>query len=206
MFVVRRQGVMAMLYKCALFRQQEPGINQVILALDFEGDGTSQKIGQYLLQLVGRPSRRRLATEVIAQAGRIAVSLLREGDEIDTIQEDIICEPYAIMQKTGEFVEAAFQRACPLKLEDPMWRQAIRASCDAFLVMRRSDMGSNNLPSVKHTAHVIESDYPYGMFDFFMCLIHVLNWIRSVLLNFIMRAWDSIHRGGPRQLSAIHNC
>ena len=67
-----------MLWLCARFRESGPG-REIVIAIDFEGDATTQSLGQQLLQRIGRPAKKRLATEVVAQSARFVVVGLEGG-------------------------------------------------------------------------------------------------------------------------------
>jgi hypothetical protein len=60
---LQQHGFYSMLWRCAKWKKLHRG-NGVVLGIRFESDCTAQSLGQYLLQRIGRPSKRRLKTEV----------------------------------------------------------------------------------------------------------------------------------------------
>ena len=185
--VACHKGFLAMLWSCASFRNSHPD-NLVILGLDFESDGTTQCLSQELLQRVGRPTRRKLATEVMAQSGRICIQVIQHGEVQYTHWEDLISSPFATMGKTAPFVVAAFDRGFGINFASPAWRSAFRAAANRLVLNFRSDLGSNNAPAQRHFAATVQENYVHTLYDTTACEVHVCNRIRTARV----RSWFSL--------------
>ena len=193
-FLLHQQkcGIYTLFYKLALIRalRDEHGRQKffVIFGLNGEGDGTSQSIAQHLLQRLGRPTRRRLSTEVFRQYYGFSFEILdRDGNVVYSSIESFNAPPYALIGKSAPFVLEAIRRGIPIKIWESHWKHILHYAVDTFSLLMTTDMGSNNLPALRDMAWHIESEHPKGLFDHGSCGIHdeskVRNGITDVVTN-----------------------
>ena len=130
-------------------------LKQTFSVLDFESDSTTQSVSEHLMNLIGRPSKRKLATEVINMSCRVRVTALCDGDIAFELEHTYLCGSLALLGKTAPFILEAWMRRLPIGFSEMKWKSALYAACDCFIVDFHQDQGSNNEPPLKHMAHDI---------------------------------------------------
>lgn len=188
---LQREALQEFLHKAALFRLSSTGAvaHVVILAYSHESDSTAQSVAQHVLQTLGRPSRRRLPTEVVNQRGSFRFLLRRVCKDTGAVL-DAVCGSEAwhaksvcVLEKASGYIAAALMRGMPFDLGDELWDKwsaAVSVACDAFLVDQRTDKGSNNGPALRHVAAVV-GEVPAALLDMGVCELHVLNGLKSTI-------------------------
>lgn len=163
----------------------------VVVAYGHESDTTSQSLAQHVLQLFGRATRRRLATEILNQRGVFKLVLKRvdgeSGEVVDTTEttQHWHSYSYAILDESSPFIAEALTRGMPFDLGGPLWESwqlALQAGCDAVIVDQRADKGSNNRPAIKHIIGTI-GELGISLCDTTVCELHVINGIKSSAPN-----------------------
>lgn len=199
----QRRGILNLLYKCASFRVSGPG-RQVVLGIRYEMDGASQSISQALIQRLGRPTSRKIATEVHNHSCHLEVLLLSPDQQPTKISETFIMAPLAMLGKTAHFVAAAMQRGIPLL--DPEVMRVLPVSVDALVVDVHADLGSSNLPAMRHYADILDKDLRGGsaFFDTTCCEIHVTNRIKSQITELSRNVGKLYSLGNLFKLASTH--
>ena len=182
-------GLADILKKCAIFRasSNQSWLNVVIIGFSHESDSTHQSVAQHLIQKVGRPASKRLATEVINQRGNFAFLLMRCNRQTAAIiheewfRFDWHCFSVVILEKTAPFIRRALQLGMPFQLgedEWDTWNDALVAACDTLVIDQHGDKGSNNAPAFRDLACVV-GEMGKSMNDISVCEIHVLQGIKN---------------------------
>jgi hypothetical protein len=117
---LQHHGLRALLYRCAIFKRQSSD-HIVALCISHEFDGTKQMVSQAQIQRLGRPAKRRVGAEVLAQRCNLFVVLSSPHDTV-TITEKFICRPIVQVgqaAKTAPFQVKALEMCKALDFEDP---------------------------------------------------------------------------------------
>lgn len=200
------EGLRNFLFKCAAFRAQS-NQHKVVLGLMYEFDTTCQSVAQALLQRIGRPSKQRLATEVYNRSCTIRAALLAPGAAPVLFEMPFLVPPLVLMGKTSQFIAAAMQRGIPLS--DPAILAALSSAADSLVMDMHADLGSANMPALRHLADVAQSSSA-AHFDSTCCELHVCNRVKSGLSDLVdnigrMYCLGNLFRLGSTTMEVIAN-
>jgi len=183
MKTMQARGFLAMLFKCALFRALRPGVNKVLIGITYEMDGTTQSIAQFLLTRIGRPSRRKLATEVHNHGAEIHVTLISETEKIE-FSEPCHCSSLVMVGKSSRFIAGAMRDGLPIDFENPYMRNVLALAADVIHVDIHSDLAKTNMPPIVHFLSLVD-EMPNGLADHTCCEIHVANRIKASVKDLV---------------------
>ena len=169
-------GIKALMWKCLQFKRLDPENHCVVAYLGYESDCTEQGIAQHLIQKIGRPSTRRLNTEVLNHRGVIRM-LLTSPSTSTMIVEPYVCRSQVLLGKSATFLYEGNRRGRLIDLSDDAWLKVLAMACDEVIEDMQQDQGSTNLPALKAEAHwALKAGV---IFDASCCIIHVLNRVKN---------------------------
>jgi hypothetical protein len=183
-------GLACALLKCTLWRQSAPrGLKHlVVLGHSHENDSTTQGMAQHLIQTLGRPARKRLATEVMNQRGGLVFWLSVIEVASDQVVEESKFRYHwhsrstVVLGKGSPYIVRALELGMPFAFGDSdshsLWSRALTEGADAVILDQHGDKGSNNLPAFKHLAWKWGS-LANAYADASCCELHVLQGIRN---------------------------
>lgn len=177
---LQQHGLRALLYRCAVFRRESLQ-HIVVLCVSHEFDGTKQMVAQAQIQRLGRPARRRVGAEVLAQRCNLFVVLSSPFDTV-TITEKFICKPIVLVgqkAKTAPFQVKALEMCKALDFEDPSVCEAVGAATDYVIEDLRCDKANANLPVVRHFCSVLQDKVGNGLPETSCCEVHVTNRVKN---------------------------